>query len=130
MRDRISRDGMTPTEDLHSAGDEDPIAAALTSALYRDADKAMRRWCRSRLPATSTAGFTAATLQTLCKQGFLRGIDGALGAIRTPDPRNRNPMLYPAELRVRRPHHSGESGKSQPRFPDFPRMQQYGTVAI
>ena len=25
---------------------------------------------------------------------------GALGAIRTPDPRNRNPMLYPAELRV------------------------------
>jgi hypothetical protein len=26
---------------------------------------------------------------------------GALGEIRTPDPRNRNPMLYPAELRVR-----------------------------
>jgi hypothetical protein len=25
---------------------------------------------------------------------------GALGEIRTPDPRNRNPMLYPAELRV------------------------------
>lgn len=28
--------------------------------------------------------------------------NGALGAIRTPDPRNRNPMLYPAELRVPR----------------------------
>ena len=26
---------------------------------------------------------------------------GALGEIRTPDPRNRNPMLYPAELRAR-----------------------------
>src|ERR1035438_7875536 len=26
--------------------------------------------------------------------------DGALGEIRTPDPRNRNPMLYPAELRA------------------------------
>lgn len=26
--------------------------------------------------------------------------NGALGEIRTPDPRNRNPMLYPAELRV------------------------------
>src|SRR4051794_20785583 len=25
---------------------------------------------------------------------------GALGEIRTPDPRNRNPMLYPAELRA------------------------------
>ena len=28
--------------------------------------------------------------------------NGALGEIRTPDPRNRNPMLYPAELRA--PH--------------------------
>ena len=28
-------------------------------------------------------------------------IVGALGEIRTPDPRNRNPMLYPAELRAR-----------------------------
>ena len=28
-------------------------------------------------------------------------LDGALGEIRTPDPRNRNPMLYPAELRAR-----------------------------
>src|SRR5712675_845703 len=27
--------------------------------------------------------------------------NGALGEIRTPDPRNRNPMLYPAELRAR-----------------------------
>jgi hypothetical protein len=27
---------------------------------------------------------------------------GALGRIRTSDPRNRNPMLYPAELRARR----------------------------
>ena len=26
---------------------------------------------------------------------------GAPGAIRTPDLRNRNPLLYPAELRVR-----------------------------
>src|ERR1700722_375284 len=26
--------------------------------------------------------------------------NGALGEIRTPDPRNRNPMLYPAELRA------------------------------
>src|SRR5215831_5218839 len=28
-------------------------------------------------------------------------IAGALGRIRTSDPRNRNPMLYPAELRAR-----------------------------
>ena len=28
-------------------------------------------------------------------------LNGALGEIRTPDPRNRNPMLYPAELRAR-----------------------------
>src|ERR1044072_4992061 len=28
-------------------------------------------------------------------------MSGALGEIRTPDPRNRNPMLYPAELRAR-----------------------------
>src|SRR3954454_23204922 len=27
--------------------------------------------------------------------------NGALGEIRTPDPRNRNPKLYPAELRAR-----------------------------
>ena len=26
--------------------------------------------------------------------------NGALREIRTPDPRNRNPMLYPAELRA------------------------------
>jgi hypothetical protein len=26
--------------------------------------------------------------------------DGALGEIRTPDPRIRSPMLYPAELRA------------------------------
>src|SRR5207248_3275888 len=32
---------------------------------------------------------------------FPRGGEvGALGEIRTPDPRNRNPMLYPAELRA------------------------------
>jgi hypothetical protein len=31
----------------------------------------------------------------ICKPRF-----GALGEIRTPDPRNRNPMLYPAELRA------------------------------
>lgn len=30
-------------------------------------------------------------------------LDGALGEIRTPDPRNRNPMLYPAELRAHGP---------------------------
>jgi hypothetical protein len=28
---------------------------------------------------------------------------GALGEIRTPDPRIRSPMLYPAELRARAP---------------------------
>jgi hypothetical protein len=39
---------------------------------------------------------------------------GALGEIRTPGPRNRNPMLYPAELRVQRRHHSGETDESQP----------------
>lgn len=27
---------------------------------------------------------------------------GALEGIRTPDPRNRNPVLYPAELRTHR----------------------------
>ena len=33
---------------------------------------------------------------------FRKGeVAGALGEIRTPDPRNRNPMLYPAELRAR-----------------------------
>lgn len=31
------------------------------------------------------------------------GVGGALGRIRTSDPRNRNPMLYPAELRARGP---------------------------
>jgi hypothetical protein len=31
---------------------------------------------------------------------LLNGIDGALGEIRTPDPRIRSPMLYPAELRA------------------------------
>src|SRR3954464_1368245 len=32
------------------------------------------------------------------EQGWTKG--GALGRIRTSDPRNRNPMLYPAELRA------------------------------
>src|SRR5215468_6447804 len=31
---------------------------------------------------------------------LFKRITGALGEIRTPDPRNRNPMLYPAELRA------------------------------
>jgi hypothetical protein len=31
---------------------------------------------------------------------------GALGEIRTPDPQIRSLMLYPAELRARRPHNS------------------------
>ena len=33
--------------------------------------------------------------------GYLIEVIGALGEIRTPGPRNRNPMLYPAELRAR-----------------------------
>ena len=35
------------------------------------------------------------------RQGDVAANRGALGEIRTPDPRNRNPMLYPAELRAR-----------------------------
>ena len=34
------------------------------------------------------------------KRAISTVIAGALGEIRTPDPRNRNPMLYPAELRA------------------------------
>ena len=32
---------------------------------------------------------------------YRKGLGGALGEIRTPDPRIRSPMLYPAELRAR-----------------------------
>jgi hypothetical protein len=35
-------------------------------------------------------------------ESLLGLIAGALGKIRTSDPRIRSPMLYPAELRVRR----------------------------
>ena len=41
-------------------------------------------------------------------------MNGALGRIRTPRPRNRNPMLYPAELRVQRRHHSAATVESPP----------------
>jgi hypothetical protein len=69
------------------------------------------------MPATVSDGRRLSTMQkSLVGQGFLayQGDDwrwcvkldegglGALGEIRTPDPRNRNPMLYPAELRARR----------------------------
>ena len=43
-----------------------------------------------------------------CNKGF-----GALGRIRTSDPRNRNPMLYPAELRA-----PGPGIGPQPTSPD------------
>src|SRR5437667_7157744 len=39
---------------------------------------------------------------------------GALGEIRTPDPRNRNPMLYPAELRARAGRNSRDRGTVLP----------------
>jgi hypothetical protein len=31
---------------------------------------------------------------------YIKQLAGALGEIRTPDPRIRSPMLYPAELRA------------------------------
>src|SRR5882672_2952352 len=40
---------------------------------------------------------------------------GALGEIRTPDPRIRSPMLYPAELRAR----------ARARLPDLARQGQH-----
>src|SRR5260370_41183710 len=43
---------------------------------------------------------------------------GALGGIRTPDPQIRSLVLYPAELRARRPHIGAGSGKKHvPRDP-------------
>lgn len=49
---------------------------------------------------------------------------GALGEIRTPGPRNRNPMLYPAELRAHGCHHTGARRKCQScggyGIPNFP----------
>src|SRR5450631_3004200 len=39
---------------------------------------------------------------------------GALGEIRTPGPRNRNPMLYPAELRARAGRNSRDGGRLLP----------------
>ena len=44
------------------------------------------------------AGRTAAATWLFCQQHL---VAGALGEIRTPDPRIRSPMLYPAELRAR-----------------------------
>jgi hypothetical protein len=40
-----------------------------------------------------------------------KGIIGALGEIRTPDPQIRSLMLYPAELRARRAHISQFAAK-------------------
>ncbi len=40
--------------------------------------------------------------------------DGALGAIRTRDPRIRNPVLYPPELRGHEPSHQLTSFASAP----------------
>jgi hypothetical protein len=44
---------------------------------------------------------------------------GALGEIRTPDPRNRNPMLYPAELRVRAAFYRVERVRKRGIWPNF-----------
>ena len=47
---------------------------------------------------------------------------GALGEIRTPDPRIRSPMLYPAELRapagVRLPDLAGQGHPKRSNFPE------------
>jgi hypothetical protein len=50
---------------------------------------------------------------------------GALGGIRTPDPQIRSLVLYPAELRARRPHISASSGKKHVLVPGIA-AQRYG----
>jgi hypothetical protein len=63
---------------------------------------------RNALKLLGMAGNTAqhetgfGTKPKLARNPYFSGVFfGALGEIRTPDPRNRNPMLYPAELRAR-----------------------------
>jgi hypothetical protein len=45
--------------------------------------------------------FCASIRRVIDAYAYYASPNGALGEIRTPDPRNRNPMLYPAELRAR-----------------------------
>src|SRR5882757_4305666 len=61
----------------------------------RGADRAA---ARTKISGVSANG-GANRLLMVQNEGVYRS--GALGEIRTPGPRNRNPMLYPAELRVR-----------------------------
>src|SRR5258708_671226 len=80
--------------------------------------------------ATASDGVRSSAMQeSPVKLGFLRHRDagrrwwmkvgegglGALGEIRTPDPRIRSPMLYPAELRAR----------AWARLPDLARQGQH-----
>ena len=51
-------------------------------------------------PAWTREQSVGATLASLGYVAVFGRLAGALGEIRTPGPRNRNPMLYPAELRA------------------------------
>src|ERR1700755_135757 len=53
-------------------------------------------WMQSSRVSSDTGGAS----KRVRRFGAARLRIGALGEIRTPDPRNRNPMLYPAELRA------------------------------
>ena len=78
------------------------IAVNAVSAFYHDhlfvpehrADEALE----------SVAKYPSADTEVISRWIFEACVpdrNGALGRIRTSDPRNRNPMLYPAELRAR-----------------------------
>ena len=69
----------------------------LRSRILRRRDLQARTPCKS-LRIKSVAHVFGIIRNPCVRYGPYR--NGALGEIRTPDPRNRNPMLYPAELRA------------------------------
>ena len=65
------------------------------SALQRAPEKAASTQQRTRMGPKQNGAQTENPTQRM-----LSGVDGALGRIRTPDLRNRNPTLSPTELRA------------------------------